>query len=69
MNVDLYLKSGEEDSAWGSHVYFYSIEHASGKGPQLVIEGTPGPPKTAPKKKPCTKRRHLFPPKDAALDR
>ena len=68
-NSGLYLKSGQEDPAWGDHVYFYSSEHASGKGPQLVIEGTPGTPKAAPMNKPRTKRKHLYPPTDAAFDK
>ncbi|HEV2293460.1 MAG TPA: DNRLRE domain-containing protein [Tepidisphaeraceae bacterium] len=30
---------------WGHHVYFHSSEHWDGKGPELVIEGTPSKPR------------------------
>ena len=68
-NSGLYLTSGKESTEWGNHVYFYSSEHASGKGPQLVIEGTPGTPRATGKKKACAKRKHLYPPTDAAFDK
>jgi len=38
-NSGLFIKVTNEKPEWGDHVYFYSSEHASGKGPQLVLEG------------------------------
>lgn len=67
-NAGLYLTTDRDGQKRGDHAFFHSSEHASGNGPQLVIEGTPGTPRTAPPK-PRAKRKHLFPPSDAAMDR
>lgn len=67
-NAGLYLTMDRENQRRGDHAFFHSSEHASGNGPQLVIEGTPGTPRTAPPK-PRAKRKHLFPPSDTAMDR
>lgn len=42
-NAGLCLTADVRGSEWGEHVYFHSSEHWSGKGPQLIIEGAPGP--------------------------
>jgi len=68
-NSGLYIKSMNEKTEWGDHVYFYSSEHSSGKGPQLVIEGTPGKPGIETAKQVRKKRKHMFPPSDAAFDK
>ena len=46
-NAGLLLRPAKPSDRWGEHVFFYSSEHYSGKGPQLLIEGTPGEPKRA----------------------
>ncbi|MHC4752999.1 MAG: DNRLRE domain-containing protein, partial [Planctomycetota bacterium] len=43
-NSGFCIKPMNEKPEWGDHVYFYSSEHSTGKGPQLVIEGAPGKP-------------------------
>jgi hypothetical protein len=68
-NSGLLVKVMNETMDWGDHVYYFSSEHSSGKGPQLVIEGTPGVPTVEAQKQVRKKRRHLFPPSDAAFDR
>jgi outer membrane protein assembly factor BamB len=68
-NSGLYIKPVNEKTEWGNHVYFYSSEHSSGKGPQLVIEGTPGKPRVETEKPIRKKRKHMFPPSDAVFDK
>jgi len=68
-NSGLYIKPVNEKTEWGDHVYFYSSEHSSGKGPQLVIEGTPGKPGIETAKQVRKKRKHMFPPSDAVFDK
>ncbi len=68
-NSGLYIKPMNEKMEWGDHVYFYSSEHSSGKGPQLVIEGTPGKPKIKTEKQVRKKRKHMFPPSDTVFDK
>jgi hypothetical protein len=41
-NAGLLIKTDEKQEILGDHVLFYSSEHASGKGPELVIEGKEG---------------------------
>jgi hypothetical protein len=43
------LDPGDERQ-WGDHVYFHSSEHFLGRGPQLVLEGTAGAPRSAARK-------------------
>ena len=68
-NSGFHIKLMNEKMEWGDHVYFYSSEHSSGKGPQLVIEGTPGKPRIETEKQLHKKRKHMFPPSDAAFDK
>ncbi len=44
-NTGLRLAADVRGTERGEHVYFHSSEHWSGKGPQLVLEGTPGTPR------------------------
>lgn len=44
-NYGVYLRA-QEDADLSDEAYFFSSEHPSGKGPQLVIEATVGPAKT-----------------------
>jgi len=44
-NYGLYIR-GQEDADLSDEAYFFSSEHPSGKGPQLIIEATPGLAKT-----------------------
>lgn len=46
-NAGLILRPAEPVTEWGCHAFFHSSEHWSGKGPQLVIEGAPGPARDA----------------------
>lgn len=39
-NNGLCIEAIPQNNQWGEHLYFYASEHYSGKGPQLVIEGT-----------------------------
>lgn len=66
-NSGLCVKAMNEEIEWGDHVYFHSSEHSSGKGPQLVIEGTPGKPRIEAEKRVRRKRKHRFPPLDAVF--
>jgi hypothetical protein len=68
-NAGLYIKPMNEKTEWGDHVYFYSSEHSSGKGPQLVIEAAPGKPAVETDKPARKKRKHMFPPSDAVFDK
>ena len=68
-NSGLYVKPMHENIEWGDHVYFYSSEHSSGKGPQLVIEGTSGKPRIETERQVRKKRKHAFPPSDTAFDK
>ena len=43
-NAGLLLKTCQEEDIMGDHVLFYSSEHSSGKGPELVIVGKTGRP-------------------------
>lgn len=45
MNYGLYIR-GQEDADLSDEAHFFSSEHPSGKGPQLIIKATPGPAKT-----------------------
>jgi len=44
-NFGLYIR-GQEDADLADEAHFFSSEHPGGKGPQLIIEATPGPAKT-----------------------
>jgi hypothetical protein len=46
LNCGLVIRA-QEDADLTDEAYFFSSEHPSGKGPQLIIEATPGPAKTA----------------------
>ena len=54
----------EVDVGIGSHVFFYSSEHHSGKGPQLVIEGLAGKSTSKRIERPHNSREQ-WPPADA----
>jgi hypothetical protein len=41
-NAGLLIKTDEKKEVLGDHVLFYSSEHESGKGPELLIEGKEG---------------------------
>ena len=45
-NYGLYIR-GQEGAGLSEEAYFFSSEHLSGKGPQLIVEATPGPARTA----------------------
>ena len=69
-NAGLYLRAdkpatGEEQL--GDHAYFYSSEHYLGKGPQLVIEGSPAKARTQPRK--AGNPKALFPEADATFEK
>ncbi len=68
-NAGLYVraeKTGTQEEQLGDHVYFYSSEHYLGKGPQLVIEGSPG--KASPRPRKAGNLRDTFPTVDKAFD-
>lgn len=44
-NHGLYIR-GQEDADLTDEAYFFSSEHPSGKGPQLIVDATTGPAKT-----------------------
>jgi len=67
-NAGLYIRARNHGDKLGDHVYFYSSEHHSGKGPQLVITGTKSAAKTPRIAKPFN-RRYEFPKADANFDR
>jgi len=67
-NSGLYIKAGNIGERRGDHAFFYSSEHYSGKGPQLVIEGTAGEPRGKRHRKPFNPR-YVFPPAGAAFER
>ena len=54
----------DADVGIGNHVFFYSSEHHSGKGPQLVIKGLAGKPASRKIKRPHNAREQ-WPPVDA----
>ena len=60
-NAGLLIKVDEKEEILGDHVLFYSTEHASGKGPQLVIEGTAGAAKYAADKNKPFNPRYVMP--------
>ncbi len=62
-NAGLYVKAKNHGEELGQHVYFYSSEHYSGKGPQLIIEGNPGPASTPRIEWPHNKA-YVFPKRD-----
>lgn len=39
-NKGMCIEAIPQKNQWGEHLYFYASEHYSGKGPQLVVEGT-----------------------------
>jgi len=63
-NAGLFIKTREQ-AKLGEHVHFYSSEHHTGNGPQLVLTGTPGPASTSRTSRPYN-RRHIFPQEDDA---
>lgn len=68
-NAGLLLKTCQEEDIMGDHVLFYSSEHSSGKGPELVIEGKTGRPfcKADPDKP--FNCRYVLPEQDPTYDR
>ncbi len=62
-NAGLLIRA-DVDVGLGSHVFFYSSEHHSGKGPQLVIEGQGGKPASGRIERPHNPREQ-WPPVDA----
>ncbi len=66
-NAGLHIKASD-DAQLGEHAFFYSSEHHSGKGPQLVIDGTAGAPASPVNKRPFNPR-YVFPPADDAFER
>lgn len=68
-NAGVYLTADASGPEWGEHVYFHSSEHWSGNGPQLVIEGTPGPARPGTNATGHAKTRWALPPDDAAFER
>lgn len=67
-NAGVYLAADVQGSEWGQHVYFYSSEHYSGKGPQLVIEGTPGVARRPPEQTTRAKVPMALPPIGQAFE-
>jgi len=67
-NAGLLLKVDETPETLGDHVLFYSSEHASGKGPQLVIEGVEGKAKHAADKNKRFNPRYVLPVEGKAFE-
>lgn len=67
-NAGLLLKVDEKEEILGNHVLFYSSEHESGKGPELVIEGTAGKAKYAADKNKKFNPRYVLPVEGKAFD-
>lgn len=61
-NAGLLIKT-RGDARFGEHAYFYSSEHPSGKGPQLVITAPPGSARSQWTPRPSNPR-HFFPQTD-----
>ena len=59
-NYGIYL-GGQEDAVLSEEAYFYSSEHPSGKGPQLLIEATPGLAKTTKQNWPWNPPKYMPP--------
>lgn len=68
-NAGLLIKVDEKEEVLGDHVLFYSSEHASGKGPQLVIEGQEGKAKFAVDKNKKINPRYVMPVEGTAFKR
>jgi len=61
------INAEDNDEHWGKHAFFCSSEHYSDRGPQLIIEGTPGKPRCSPR--PRTKPRQVLPPQGASFEK
>ncbi|MBB4035456.1 hypothetical protein GGR21_001349 [Dysgonomonas hofstadii] len=66
-NAGLLLKVISDKEILGDHVLFYSTEHASGKGPQLIIEGSKLKSKTNADKNKNYNNRYVMPPQGKAF--
>ena len=58
MNYGLCIRA-QEDADLSDEAYFFSSEHPSGKGPQLIVEATPGPTKRVKEKWPWNPPKYL----------
>lgn len=59
-NTGLKIVMHNKINEWGEHVYFYSSEHFSGKGPQLIIKGTGKSNTKTTISNNISKKRHQF---------
>ncbi len=67
-NAGVYVTAGVSSAEWGQHVYFYSSEHYSGKGPQLVLTGEAGPAHRPAEDVARAKTPMILPPMGPAFD-
>lgn len=67
-NAGLLIKVDGKEEILGDHVLFYSSEHGSGKGPQLVIDGTEGKAKFPADKNKKFNPRYIMPIEGKAFD-
>lgn len=68
-NAGLLIKTDAPEEVMGDHVLFYSSEHASGKGPQLVVEGRRGKAKFAADPAKRCNPRYVMPRQDSTFRR
>ena len=68
-NAGLLIKVEEAPEVLGDHVLFYSTEHSSGKGPQLVIDGVAGKARFAADKNKTFNPRYVMPTEGEAFGR
>lgn len=66
-NAGLYIRAKNHGETLGDHVYFYSSEHYSGKGPQLIIESSKSDVSSVRIDRPFNKR-YEFPKRDAQFE-
>ncbi|HRT10502.1 MAG TPA: DNRLRE domain-containing protein, partial [Candidatus Paceibacterota bacterium] len=67
-NAGVCVRAEAPGPEWGQHVYFHSSEHYSGKGPQLVIEGTAGIPRRGAAETGRVKTPWVLPPAGPAFE-
>lgn len=68
-NAGLLLKVIDKSETLGDHVLFYSSEHSSGKGPELVVNGVRGKAKFEQDKSKPFNPRYVMPVEDRAFER
>ena len=67
LNAGIILKVDAKSDRMGNHVLFYSSEHPSGKGPELVIYGKKGPAKSRFDTSKKYNPRYVMPPQGSAF--